>query len=130
MEKSHLGELRFVVEGALEPGDVLAGTSARERAIDLFSLLRVWDTEHNSGVLVYLLLADRRVEIVADRGIHAHAGSENWDSICRRMEADFAAGRFETGALDGIRAIGELLTRHFPASGDNPNELSDRPVVL
>lgn len=129
-EKHHLGELRFVVEGALELGDLLAGTSPRERAIDLFSLLRVWDTERNSGVLVYLLLAERRVEIVADRGIHARVGGENWRKICRRMEDAFAAGRFEQGALEGICSIGDLLVRHFPATGENSNELNDRPVVL
>jgi uncharacterized membrane protein YgcG len=129
-ETRHRGELRFVVEGGLPLGPLLAGRTARERAIDVFSRLRIWDTEDNAGVLVYLLLADRRVEIVADRGIHARVGSAAWDVICSAMQSAFADGRYEAGALLGIEAISDLLAEHFPPGDQNPNELPDRPVVL
>ena len=129
-ETRHRGELRFAVEASLPLPELLAGVSARERAIEQFGRLRVWDTEHNSGVLIYLLLADRRVEIVADRGIHSRVGDGPWESICRAMQREFARGGFEEGVVAGIQSIGELLAAHFPAVGDNPNELPDKPVVL
>ena len=129
-ESTHEGELRFVIEGALDGTQLWKGQTSRERAIDLFGSLRVWDTEHNNGVLIYVLLADRRVEIVADRGIHACCGAPLWTSVCRVMEGHFAKGEFEAGAMLGIQAITGQLARHFPGQGDNPNELPDRPVVL
>lgn len=128
-EKRHSGELRFVVEGPL-PAAVLGGRTCRQRAIDLFSQLRVWDTEANSGVLIYVQLIDRKVEIVADRGIHARVGQGFWDAVCGRMQAEFRAGRFEAGALAAIGEITEALATHFPPGNDNPNELPDRPLVL
>lgn len=129
-EKRHRGELRFVVEGGLPLGALLAGQSSRQRAVELFGRLGVWDTEDNAGVLVYLLLADRRVEIVADRGIHARVGATAWETICGQMQRAFAEGRFEQGALLGLAAIGDLLAVHFPPLDENPNELPDAPVVL
>ncbi len=129
-EARHRGELRFVVEGGLPLGPLLTKRSARARALDLFSRLRIWDTEDNAGVLVYLLLADRRVEIVADRGIHAKVGTAAWDAICGEMQSAFAAGRFEAGAILGIEAVSDLLAAHFPPGESNPNELPDTPVVL
>lgn len=129
-ERRHSGELRFVVEGALSPGDLLRGRSARERAIDLFSLLRVWDTADDSGILIYVQMADRRVEIVADRGIAARVAQAEWDGICRVMEHAFAAGDYRRGALEAIAAAGELLSRHLPATALNPDELPDRPLVV
>lgn len=129
-ESSHMGELRFAVESALDWRDLLRGVTPHERAIEMFSQLRVWDTEHNSGVLIYLLLADRRVEIVADRGIHERVGEQGWRSICSEMEHAFHSGNFERGAVTGINRISALLTQHFPAQGENPNELSDAPVIL
>lgn len=129
-EKRHRGELRFAVEGGLPVVPFFTGRTARERAIEVFSRLRVWDTEDNAGVLVYLLLADRRVEIVADRGIHARVGTAAWDAICGEMQSAFAAGRFEAGAILGIEAISDLLAAHFPPGEENPNELADMPVVL
>jgi len=95
----------------------------------VFGLLRVWDTEHNNGVLVYLLLADRDVEIVADRGIHRLVGEAAWQEICATMEAEYREGRFEEGTLAGIAAISALLARAFP-KGDDANELPNRPVVI
>ena len=129
-EKRHDAELRFAVEAGLPLADLLRGVSARARAIDVFAQLRVWDTEHNSGVLIYVLLADRAVEIVADRGIHACCGAERWSAVCQRMEAQFAQGRFEAGALEGIVAVSHLLVQHFPRGADHGNELPDRPVLL
>ena len=129
-ERTHQAELRFVVEGDLDIRHVWRGGSARDRAIELFSQLRVWDTAHNSGVLIYTQCVDRHIEIVADRGIAAKVAQSEWDTICRRMEAAFRAGRYEEGALQGIRDIGALLAAHFPASGANVDELPDRPVIL
>lgn len=129
-ELRHRGELRFVVEGGLPVHVLFARRTTRERAIELFSRLRIWDTEDNAGVLIYLLLADRRVEIVADRGIHAKVGNAAWDAICGEMQRAFADRRFEAGAVLGIEAISDLLAEHFPADRNNPNELPDQVVVL
>lgn len=129
-ETMHAGELRFAVEGALDTAPLFSGQSARERAIDMFSQLRVWDTAHNNGVLIYLLLADRDVEIVADRGIHAKVGAKAWETICRDMEAAFSEADYEGGVIRGIDAVTRHLIRHFPPSGANRNELPDMPVVL
>lgn len=129
-ETSHRGELRFAVEAGLELAPLLRGITPRQRAIEAFSRLNVWDTAENTGVLIYLLLADRDIEIVADRGIHARVGQAQWEAICHRMEDAFRAGRFEAGVLEGIREITALLARHFPARGVNPDELPDRPTIL
>jgi len=96
----------------------------------VFSQLRVWDTEHNNGVLIYLLLADRDVEIVADRGFHAKVGSQEWEQICRTMETAFKQANYEAGVLSGIQAVTEHLVAHFPAYADSRNELPDKPVVV
>jgi uncharacterized membrane protein len=129
-ETTHAGEIRFAVEHGLHVHALLRGQSARDRALEVFSHLRVWDTEHNNGVLIYLLLADHDVEIVADRGVHARVGGEGWEKICREMEASFREGKFEEGVLHGIRAISAHLVRHYPAQGKDRNELDDKPVVL
>jgi uncharacterized membrane protein len=129
-EKRHSGQLRFVVEGGLSIGRLARGQAPRARAVELFGALRVWDTEHNSGVLIYVLLADRAVEILADRGIQAQVGNHKWEGICAQMRSRFAAGDFEGGSVAGIRAISDLLAEHFPATGENRNELPDKPVVL
>jgi uncharacterized membrane protein len=129
-ERRHGGQLRFAVEGSLPLADLLRGVQSRERAIGWFGRLRVWDTHHNSGVLIYLLLADRRVEIVADRGVHSKVGTAAWEAICGEMQQEFARGQFERGAVIGVRAISDLLAEHFPPSGEPRNELPDKPVVL
>jgi len=129
-EFTHSGQIRFVVEGALDGAPLFRNQPARERALDVFSHLRIWDTHHNNGVLIYLLLADRDVEIVADRGIDAKVGHASWEAICRAMEADFRAGRYEQGVIKGIAAVSRELARHFPAQGSGPNELPDAPVVI
>ena len=129
-EKRHRGEIRFAVEGALEFLPVLRGLTPRERALEVFSLLRVWDTEENSGVLIYVQLVDRDIEIVADRGIAARIPQSEWDAICGGMEEAFRAGRYQDGVLTGIDRVSALLATHFPAGARNPDELPDRPVVL
>ncbi|HEU4708441.1 MAG TPA: TPM domain-containing protein [Methylophilaceae bacterium] len=129
-ELTHTGEIRFAVEASLHPFTILAGKTPRARALELFSTLNVWDTEHNNGILVYLLLADRDVEIVADRGIHQKVDAHTWEAICREMEAAFRRGEFESGTLMGIRQLGKVLQRYFPADGTNNNELPDAPLLL
>jgi len=129
-EKRHGGELRFAVEASLPVLRLWRGQEARSRAVELFGQLRVWDTEHNSGVLIYLLLADKRVEIVADRGIHNKVGATAWETICGEMQRSFAAGRFEQGVNFGVGAISDLLATHFPHGGGRHNELPNEPVVL
>ena len=129
-ETAHVGEIRFAVEGALDGAPLFKGQSARDRAIDLFSQLRVWDTQDNTGVLIYLLLADRAVEIVADRGIHEKVDPQEWSQVCRQMEAAFRQSNFEAGVVSGVQAVTQHLVKHFPAQGRNGNELPDTPVVL
>lgn len=129
-ESRHSGQIRFVVENALDPHDLLRGESARERAIEVFAALRVWDTADNNGVLIYLLLADNDVEIVADRGIHERVGGHVWEEACRELETAFHDGRFEAGVLGGIANVARHLEVHFPRTAPGPNELPDRPAVL
>jgi uncharacterized membrane protein len=129
-EATTSGQVRFVVEGALDGRPLFSNQSARDRALDIFSHLRIWDTPHNNGVLIYLLLADRDVEIVADRGIDAKVGSAVWQKICAGMEADFRVGNFSGGVIKGIQAVSRELATHFPRQGAGPNELPDAPVVM
>src|SRR5436305_8420892 len=129
-ETTHSGQIRFVVEGALDGAPLLRNQSARERALDVFSQLRIWDTAHNNGVLIYLLLADRDVEIVADRGIDALVGAAGWEKICKEMETDYRAGNFAGGVAKGIQAVSRQLAAHFPKHGGGENELPDAPVVI
>lgn len=129
-ESAHSGELRFAVETALDPVAVLRGESSRARAVELFSSLRIWDTEHNCGLLIYVLLADRAVEIVADRGIHAKVGEAEWTRICHQMETAFRQNDFRGGVLAGIESVAQHLVKHFPVKAGDRNELPDRPVVL
>jgi uncharacterized membrane protein len=129
-EVTHCGQVRFVVEGALDGRPLFKNLPARERALDIFSRLRIWDTAHNNGVLIYLLLADRDVEIVADRGIDAKVGAAGWETICRDMEADFRSGQFEAGSIKGIAAVSRALATYFPPDAHPRNELPDKPVVI
>lgn len=129
-ESTHSGELRFAIENKLTAWQIKQGLSARQRAIELFAKLHVWDTEDNSGVLIYLLLAERSVQIIADRGINKRVSQNQWDDIARVMQTEFRANRFERGALLGIEQISQQLTQHFPATADNANELPDAPILL
>ena len=129
-EQNHAGELRFVVEAGLHPYEIIFKKTPRKRAIELFSHLKIWDTEHNNGVLIYLLLADRDVEIVADRGIDKRVGHDGWEAICHEMEAMFRRGEFEAGVLHGINKIGESLQQHFPQQSASKNEISNKPLII
>lgn len=129
-ERRHRGEVRFVVEAELTTLQLWRGLGSRQRAIELFDRLGVRDTQEATGVLVYVLLADHKVEIVADRGISAKVAQSEWQAICRTMQVAFRAGRFEEGAVAGVTAIAALLQRHFPAGEANANELPDQPLML
>jgi uncharacterized membrane protein len=130
-EAGHSGEIRFAVEAALPWSYLRRDAPARQRANMVFSKLRVWDTEANNGVLLYVGLADRAIEIVADRGIARHVKRQEWEAVYATVRERFAAGDHEAGVIAGIEAIGRLLGRHFPiAEQAKANELSDRPVVL
>lgn len=129
-DEEHVGEVCFAVEGALHSTALFNGQSARERAVEVFSQLRVWDTEYNNGVLIFVLLADRAVEIVADRGVHAKVGSQEWQAICHAMEEAFGQRAYRDGAIGGIQAVAQLLKRHFPAHRNTANELPDTPAIL
>lgn len=130
VESKHAGEVRFVVESALDFAQLWNDLPPRQRALEVFSQLGVWDTEGNNGVLIYVLLADHDVEILADRGIAKRVPHEQWETICHEMEQHFRAGRFAEGAVAGIRGVGELLARHFPAGKGDANELPNQPVLL
>lgn len=129
-EARHAGELRVVVEHALHPHALLRGQTGRERAVELFSALRIWDTGHNSGVLIYLLMADHDIEIVVDRGIRARVPDARWADLCRQLEIRLAQGEFRDGLLQAVTAITDELARHFPAADAKHNELPDRVLVL
>jgi len=129
-EKRHSGQVCFAIEASLPMQRLWHKLRPRERALEVFGLLRVWDTEANDGVLLYVLLADHAVEIVADRGIDARVGDAAWQSICRRIETAFREGRFTDGVEQGIVEISALLAQHSPRAGPGRNEIPDAPVVL
>lgn len=129
-EQRHRGELRCVIEGHLSLLQLLRGVTARQRAGELFDQLAVGNTRERGGILIYVLLAERQVEIVADRGITAQVAQEEWDALCARMTRLFGEGRYRDGALAGIDGATQLLCAHFPARADNPNELGDAPLIL
>lgn len=129
-EGRHQGELRFVAEGPLPFHALAHGQSPRQRAEELFAQLRVWDTEANSGILIYVQLVDRQVEILADRGIAKRIDPAHWQGICRHLESAYAQGHWLAGSLAAVTAATELLEKTYPARPDNPNELGDRPVML
>lgn len=128
----HRGEVMFAVESNLPPGAVLAGVAPRERAEEVFVRLRTWDTEANNGVLVYLLLADHRIEIVADRGLDGRVGEAEWRQVCGLIEQAMRDGHPERAIIDGIRAVSALLAAHYPQSDGHPDEdeLPNRPHLL
>jgi uncharacterized membrane protein len=129
-EARHAGEIRFVVETAFDLPELWHDLAPRARALQLFGQLGVWDTAHNNGVMIYVLMADHVVEIVADRGIAARVAQAEWQAVCRDMQQHYRAGRFREGSLAGIAGVGALLGRHFPGSGHGAHELPDQPVLL
>jgi len=130
-ERTHLGEVRFAIESRLPLSAVWAGLDAGTRARQVFGQLGVWDTEHNCGVLIYVLMSEHHIEIVADRGIARRVKVHEWMSICNGMREQFAAGQWRAGVLHGITQVHALLAKHFPSHGrSRPDELPDRPVLL
>jgi uncharacterized membrane protein len=130
-ERRHTGEIRIYIEAGLPLSYLWREATPRERAITLFGKLRVWDTEQNNGVLVYLLLAEHAIEIVADRGLARHVPQEQWAEIVQHMRGAFRAGLYEQGLEEAVDAVTAVLEKHFPlaAGGANPNELPDHPVL-
>ncbi len=129
-EGRHAGEIRFVVETAFDLPELWHDLSPRARALQLFGQLGVWDTAHNNGVLIYVLMADRIVEIVADRGIAARVPAAEWAAVCRQMEHHYREGRFREGSVVGILGVAAILGRHFPGKGAAEPQLPDQPVLL
>jgi uncharacterized membrane protein YgcG len=129
-EAHHGGEIRFVVETAFDLPELWHGLTPRQRALQLFGQLGVWDTAHNNGVLIYVLMADRVVEIVADRGIASRVIQAEWEQVCRQMERHYREGRYREGSIAGIEGVGALLGRHFPGKKHSDNELPNQPVLL
>jgi uncharacterized membrane protein len=123
-------QIRFVIETSLEIPELWAGVTPRERALQLFAQLHVWDTELRNGVLIYVLAADRDVEIVADRGAEARISPTEWEGACRLIESHFHEGRFQEGSIAGVDAVGGLLEREFPSRPGNRDELPNQPTLL
>jgi uncharacterized membrane protein len=129
-ERQHRAEIRVAIEVGLDLGDLWRVRTARERALEVFAELGVWNTSERNGVLIYILLAERDVEIVADRGLDGHVGDGEWQRVCTVMEREFVQGRWRDGVLVGIEAATKILTREFPADGVSRNEQLDRPAIL
>jgi len=129
-EQRTSGEIRFAIETALDFPELWKDKAPRDCALEAFAHLRVWDSELNNGVLIYVLMADRDVEIVADRGAAVRISPSEWESACRLMESHFKEGRFREGALAGVEAVGGLLEREFPLRAGNRDELPNQPALL
>jgi uncharacterized membrane protein len=129
-ERTHDGEIRFVIETSLDFADLWRGVTPREHALHVFAHLRVWDTEHNNGVLIYTCLADRDVEIVADRGLSAKVSQAEWQSVCSLMEEHFRKGHYCEGSVAGVEAAGRLIARHYGPSDKARDELPNRPIIV
>ena len=129
-ERTHRGEVRFIVEKALPADEIWDGVTNRQRALALFADYGVWDTEDNCGVLIYVNLADHKVDIVADRGIDRKIDSSTWQAVCRTMTDGFRRGDFHQAALAAVEQVNSLLREHFPADGARPNELPDNPIMI
>jgi uncharacterized membrane protein len=129
-EAQHSGEIRFVVETALHPAALWHNVTPRARAVQVFAHLRIWDTHHNNGVLIYVLRADRAVEILADRGISARVSEAEWQAVCREVEAQYRAGRYAEGSCAAVAGVARLLGQHFPPGSSGENELPNQPILL
>jgi len=129
-EQTHRGEVRLIVEKGLSFDDAWDGVTNRQRALALFADYGVWDTEDNCGVLIYINLAEHKVDIVADRGIDRKIDSATWQAVCRTMTEGFRKGQFHEATLAAVEGVNALLREHFPANGARPNELPDQPLML
>ncbi|HEV7985375.1 MAG TPA: TPM domain-containing protein [Steroidobacteraceae bacterium] len=129
-ESQHAGEIRFVIETSLPWPLLWRDTAARARALELFTRFHIWDTEANNGVLIYVLRADRAVEIIADRGINSRVSAAEWDAVCREVEAHYGAGRYSEGSRAAVSGVARLLAQHFPAARASGNELPNQPILI
>jgi uncharacterized membrane protein len=129
-EATHEGEIRFVVESALPWPVLWRDLTPRRRALQVFAHLHMWDTHANSGVLIYVDMADHAVEIVADRGIAAQVPEAQWQQVCRDVEQHYRASQFADGSRIAVAGVARLLRQHFPAAGPNVNELPNQPILL
>jgi uncharacterized membrane protein len=129
-ESRHDGEIRFAIESALPWAALRHGLSPRQRAIEAFAHLHVWDTRANNGVLIYVLHADRAVEIIADRGISERVTADDWQLVCREVEAQYRDGRYDAGSRAAVAGVARLLAQHFPGERSSGNELPNQPVLL
>lgn len=129
-EQRHRAEVRLVIEHSLPMDAVFARVDPRQRAIALFSQLRIWDTEENCGVLVYINIADRKVEIVADRDVSRRVTQEEWNAVCRTMTEGFKRGEFRDSAAAAMQKLNALLEKHYPTEGAHPNQLPNQPIML
>lgn len=129
-ESLHRAEIRLIVEPSLELSEIFAGVSSRQRAHELFSQYRIWDTEENAGILIYIELADHQVEIVADRGIAGLIPNHHWHAICKTMTEGFAQGKYHDSVLQGLQQLNAVLQEHFPEQDRQANQLSNKPILL
>ncbi|MBM9499036.1 TPM domain-containing protein [Leptospira sp. 201903071] len=129
-EKLHTGEIKVILEGNLPLFRILTGLGARQRAEELFSERKIWDTEENTGILIYIQLVDKKIELLADRGIYKKIGQHTLDEICNKMENGFRSGEYLKSILDAVEEFTKLLQKHFPSGKRNPNELSDLPELI
>lgn len=129
-ETVHRAEVRLIIEPALELGELWRGESARQRALELFAEYGIWDTEENCGVLIYINLADHKVEIVADRAVGRAIATHEWEAVCKTMTRDFARGQFHDSVIAALEQLNALLQQRFPASGPRPDQLSNRPLII
>jgi uncharacterized membrane protein len=129
-ERTHRGELRLIVEASMPFDAIWAGVSNRQRALALFAEHGVWDTEDNCGVLIYVNLAERKVDIVADRNVNRKIDAPTWQAVCRTMTDGFARGQFHDSTMAAVAQVNELLRQHFPADGARANELPDAPIMM
>jgi uncharacterized membrane protein len=129
-ERLHRAEIRVALETALPVGHLWRGVSARDRAAELFATLQVYDTAENNGILLYVLLAEHDIEIVADRGFRGRVEASDWTQICGELEAAFRQGEYRVGMLAAISRVTALAVAHYPAGADNPDELPNRTLIL
>ncbi len=129
-ELRHSAEIRFVIEASLDLAQVWSGITPRQCALKVFSDLRVWDTEANNGVLLYVLMADRSVEVIADRAVARLVAQSSWDALCQQLALAYRAGDYLEGTLTAITELHRLIEPHFPPSANNPDELPNRPLII
>lgn len=129
-EKQHRAEVQLIVEPSMPLSEIWEGTTARERAIELFAIHGIWDTEENSGILIYIDLADHQVEIVTDRGIKHVTRDDEWQSICRTMTSGYAQGNYHDSTIKAVKLMNEILHEHLPDTENLPNQLPNRPIIL